>query len=88
PIDLGPEGEQVFLVLFGTGLRFRSGLPAVGAQVGGMAAEVTFAGPQPQFVAVDQINLRLPHSLQGRGEVEVALTVDGQTANPVGVSIR
>ena len=31
PIDLGPEGDQVFLSLFGTGWRFRSAESAVQA---------------------------------------------------------
>src|SRR5262249_47359002 len=36
PIDLGSEGEQVYLVLYGTGIRGRSSLGAVALQVGGM----------------------------------------------------
>lgn len=31
PIDLGPEGEQVFLILFGSGFRGRNALEAVTA---------------------------------------------------------
>ena len=64
PIDLGPEGDQVFLILFGTGIRF--GSPAgVTAKIGGMTADVLFAGPQGEFVGVDQVNSRLPRSLAG-----------------------
>ncbi len=88
PIDLGPETDQVFLVLFGTGLRSRSALSAVSLTVGGAAAEVQAAGAQGEFAGLDQVNGRLPRSLIGRGEVDVALTVDARTANVVRVSIR
>ena len=88
PIDLGPEDEQVFLLLFGTGFRGNSGLPAVSVMMGGVNAEVLFAGPQGGFVGLDQSNVRIPRNLAGRGEVDVEMTVDGKLANTVKVSIR
>jgi uncharacterized protein (TIGR03437 family) len=88
PIDLGPETDQVFLVLFGTGIRGFSALSAVTVSIGGATSAVDFAGPQGTFVGVDQINVRLSRSLIGRGEVDVGMTVDGQAANNVRVSIR
>ncbi|MGH9844818.1 MAG: hypothetical protein ACREEM_39380 [Blastocatellia bacterium] len=91
PIDFGPDtgetSDQLFLVLFGTGLRLRASLSNVAATVGGTDAPVVFAGAQGELAGLDQINLRLPRSLVGRGEVEVALTVDGQKANPVRLAI-
>ncbi|MFN0086004.1 MAG: kelch repeat-containing protein [Blastocatellia bacterium] len=88
PVDLGPDGEEVILVLFGTGIRHRTGLSAVGARIGGTDAPVLYAGPQNDFVGLDQLNIRLPRSLAGRGEVEVAIVVDGAEANPVRVRIK
>jgi uncharacterized protein (TIGR03437 family) len=88
PIDLGGEGEQVYLVLFGTGVRFRSGLSNVTARVGGTDATVSYAGAQNEFAGLDQINLLLPRSLAGRGEVDLVLTADGKIANTVKVHIR
>lgn len=89
PIDLGPESDQVFLILYGTGIRGRSALSAVTATIGGVSVPVTFAGAQGTFVGLDQINLGpLPRSLAGRGEVDVVLTVDGKTSNTVRVTIR
>ena len=88
PIDLGPETDQVFLVPYGTGFRNRSSLNAVTATVGGTAVQVTFAGAQGQLIGLDQANLRLPRTLLGRGEVDVVMTIDGQTTNTVRVSIR
>jgi len=87
PLDLGPATDQVFLVLFGTGLRFRSSLAAVTARIGGADAIVTFAGAAPG-VGLDQVNLLLPRILIGRGEVDVELTVDGKAANTVRVHVK
>lgn len=88
PIDLGPDGDQVFLILFGTGVRGRSSLAGVKATVGGVDVPVEYAGAQGTYAGLDQINLRLPRTLAGRGEVSVTLTVDGKQANPVKVSFR
>jgi uncharacterized protein (TIGR03437 family) len=92
PIDLGPDlganSDRVFLVLFGTGLRGRSGLASALARIGCDDAMIAFAGAQGALVGVDQINLLIPRSQSGRGELEVALTVDGATANPVRINIK
>jgi uncharacterized protein (TIGR03437 family) len=88
PIDLGSDAETVFLILYGTGIRFRSSLTAVTASIGGTAAQVDFVGPAPGLVGLDQVNVRLPRSLVRRGEVEIALTVDGLSANLVRVNIK
>jgi len=88
PLDLGPESDVVFLVLFGTGIRHRSDLSAVSARIGGVDAPVGYAGLAPGFVGLDQVNVIIPRSLIGRGEVDVVLVVDGKVANTVKVSIR
>jgi uncharacterized protein (TIGR03437 family) len=88
PIDLGVESDQVFLVLFGSGIRNRSSLASVSARIGGTDAQVLFAGAQNDFVGLDQVNLALPRSLAGRGEVDVVLMAEGKSANTVRVSIR
>jgi uncharacterized protein (TIGR03437 family) len=87
-IDLGPETDQVFLILFGTGVRFNSGLSATTVNIGGVSSEVLFAGAAPGFVGLDQANVRLPRSLIGRGEVEIRLSADGQQANVVTVNVK
>ncbi len=86
PIDVSAPNEQVVLTLFGLGVRFASG--AVSAMVGGGPAQVLFAGPQPQFAGVDQINILLPRALAGRGEVQVVISADGESSNPVDIRIR
>jgi uncharacterized protein (TIGR03437 family) len=93
PIDLGADsgdsGDQVYLILFGTGVRNRRAHSAVICKIGGVDAPVSLAGAQGEFAGLDQINIGpLPRSLAGRGEVDVVLTVDGKTANTVSVNIK
>jgi len=89
PIDLGPASEQVYLILYGTGFRFRNNLADTAVRVGGVGVTTLFAGAAPGFVGLDQINLGpIPRSLIGRGEVEINVTVEGKAANAVRISIR
>jgi uncharacterized protein (TIGR03437 family) len=88
PIDVGEATDQLFLVLFGTGMRGRASLTGATATIGGANAEVLFVGAQGNLVGLDQANLRLSRSLAGRGEVNVALSVDGIAANVVTVSVK
>ena len=88
PIALGAETDRVFLVLFGTGIRNRSSVANVKVLVGGVAATVTDALAQPEYAGLDQVNVLLPRSLAGRGEVDVTLMVDGRAANQVRVQIQ
>jgi len=87
-LDVGPEPEQVILLLFGTGLRWRRSMDLVRVTIGGEAAEVLYAGWQLEYDGLDQVNVRLPRSMAGRGEVEVRLEVDGKQANGVTVRVR
>ena len=86
-IDVGPDA-QVFLELFGTGIRGRSSLANVTATIGGEDVGVLFAGAQGQFPGLDQVNLSLPQSLHAHGETDVVVTVDGHVANTVRVNVH
>jgi uncharacterized protein (TIGR03437 family) len=87
PIDVSAPGEQVYLLLYGTGIRGASNLPAV--LVGGEVVNVLGAGPQGEFIGLDQVNIGpIPARLAGRGEVNILLFANGVQANPVSVSIR
>src|SRR5262249_43362058 len=88
PIDVSQEDEQVYLVLFCTGLRRRSDLSAVKVKIGGVDVSINYAGPQNQLIGLDQINALLPRNLAGRGMVDVVVTVDGKPANTVKVSMK
>lgn len=91
-LDLGAKNEQVYLVLFGTGLRRASSLATVRVEIGGIESLVLYVGQQgdqqDQLMGLDQINLLLPPGLRGRGEVAVKLTVDGKPANVVKIYIK
>lgn len=86
PIDVSVATDQVFLILYGAGFRRRSALSAVSVTMGGAPAQVLYAGAHPSYVGVDQANVLIPRALAGRGEVEIALTADGQAANIVRVN--
>jgi uncharacterized protein (TIGR03437 family) len=85
PIVMGED--QVFVSLFGTGVRKRTTLENVTCTIGGVAAPVSFAGAQG-VVGLDQINIQVPAGVRGRGEVPVLLTVDGETSNPVTLNVQ
>jgi len=85
PIDLGPQTDQVFLELFGTGSR---GGKVVTATIGGLSVPVTYAGVSG-YAGEDQINIGpLPRALAGKGAAEILVLVDGVAANAVNVSIQ
>jgi uncharacterized protein (TIGR03437 family) len=88
PIDLSNANDQVFLILYGTGVRHRGALNAVSVSVGGVDSEALFAGAQGALAGLDQVNVRLARGLAGRGDVDVVLTVEGQPANTVRVNIH
>jgi uncharacterized protein (TIGR03437 family) len=87
PIDLGPPGDQVYLSLFGTGIR-GAGSGQVSVRIQGIDAPVTFAGPQPQFADLDQVNVLLPRELAGTGDTNIVLTAAGTDAPTVRVSLK
>lgn len=87
PIDLGPTGEQVFGIFYGTGVRNAS-LSDVSATIGGVSCEVLYAGVTPGFIGLDQFNIRLERALIGRGNVDVVITVKGKVANTVRINIK
>lgn len=87
PIDLGID-TPVYLSLFGTGIRNRTSLSNVTVTINGVSVPVLYAGPQPEFAGLDQVNVALTLDLRGSGETNVLLIVDGQTANPVSVNVR
>lgn len=88
PIDLGPAGDRVFLIAFATGVRGRSALSNVQALIGGVNALVSYSGPSPGLIGLDQANIQLDRSLAGKGEVNVILIVDGRTSNAVTINIK
>jgi uncharacterized protein (TIGR03437 family) len=60
----------------------------VSAKIGGQTAQVSYASAQGGFVGLNQINVKLPRSLIGRGTVEVALSINGRAANTVKIVVK
>lgn len=83
PIRFGPIGEQMALVIYGSGWRRASGLSAVSARVGTTNVTVQFAGAQGEYPGLDQMNLVLPRSLAGSANQVLSISVDGVPANSV-----
>ena len=89
PIDLSKAGEAVYLVLFGTGMRFQSDTREAKAKAGEQAVPLLYAGTQGgNFIGLDQANLLLPVTLAGRGEMPVIISVNGKVSNAVTVVIK
>ncbi|MEO6725760.1 MAG: putative Ig domain-containing protein [Blastocatellia bacterium] len=93
PIDLGPETDLVYLILYGGGVRNRTKPENISVNLGGLVKTLNLAQfedgyASTNFVGLDQINVLLPRSLAGKGLVDVILTVDGKAANTVQVSIK
>ncbi|MEP7341246.1 MAG: IPT/TIG domain-containing protein [Acidobacteriota bacterium] len=88
PIEFTPDTAVIVLSLYGTGWRFRSSMTTTTVTIGGTNAPVLYVGAQPNLTGLDQINMELPRSLIGRGEVDVVVTVDGKAANTVRVDIK
>lgn len=86
PIDLGIPGDRVFLELYGTGIRNKTGPTenptAIKAYLGGTPLPVLYAGAQSGFFGLDQVNVELPSSLAGRNAaLHLVLYVDGRVVN-------
>lgn len=86
--DAGPASDELYLVIYGTGIRFRSTENAVVCKIGGLPVEILYAGPHGTFVGLDQINIHLPRSLKGKGEVDIILTVDGKPSNTARIKFK
>jgi uncharacterized protein (TIGR03437 family) len=86
PLPIDVTSGQVYLLLFGTGVR---NAKTVVATVGNQNVPVLYAGPQGTFVGEDQINIGpLPASLAGAGAVALQLTADGVNANKASITIQ
>jgi uncharacterized protein (TIGR03437 family) len=91
PIDLGPDTDRVFLILFLTGLRNAPNTDGnngngsaenVRVLVGGALQSSTFAGAQGTFAGLDQVNVEIPRSLldptiPGSRQINVSVKVPG-----------
>ncbi len=78
PISLQPAADTFYLLLYGTGF---DNAKSVTVTINGQTFTPAYFGPQGTFAGLDQVNVLLPASLAGAGQVNVSITVDGQTSN-------
>jgi uncharacterized protein (TIGR03437 family) len=86
PISFGTD--SLLLVLYGTGIRGASSMSNVTVNIANLNLPVSFAGAQPTIAGLDQVNVALPASLKGRGQVVLTVTVDGQASNMVQLAFQ
>jgi uncharacterized protein (TIGR03437 family) len=83
PLSMAPS-DTVIVEFFGTGFRHISSPAAFTVLINGHAEPYQYAGAQGD-TGLDQLNVQLPHSLAGTGQVSVALSVQ-DTLNNVTVA--
>lgn len=83
-IQSSNPAEEVYLVLFGTGFR---NAPSVTPQVrmGDVVAEASYFGAHRDFVGLDQINVKVPRALLGKGAQPVVVTHGAKQSNTVSI---
>lgn len=95
-------GEQLYLILYGSGLRYAPNsdgntangvAESVEVTIGGVNAEVIYAGAAPGFVGLEQINLRIPDNVLSSPNTTVTVKARDvlnnlKQANAVTISIQ
>ena len=84
-IKLASPTDQVFLQLYGTGIRHAS---KVTAAINGAPLTLVYVGQQGTYPGLDQVNLQLPTALKASGALNVVVTAEGQAANDVMIVIQ
>lgn len=87
-LDLGVESDVIVLALFGTGWRTPPPATTVAVKIAGIECPVEYAGPQPTSEGLDQLNVRLPRALIGKGDVIVEVQFNSTKANSVQLKIK
>jgi uncharacterized protein (TIGR03437 family) len=86
PLNLAACSETI-VELWGTGIDLSNGT-SVQVTIGAVTASVLYAGPQGYYPGVDQINVVVPQSLAGSGNVPIVLSAGGLTSNTVNLTIQ
>lgn len=85
PIDFGSKDDVLYLILYGTGLRWLSSQSAATVTLRGVPLPVLYIGPADGFFGLDQINVGpIPRSL-GSGPAVIQFQADNISANPVDI---
>lgn len=79
PLGIGPS-DTVVVEFFGTGFRHLSSPAALTVQINGQAVAFQYAGAQGD-TGLDQLNVQLPYSLAGSGQVNLVMSVQDTVDN-------
>ena len=85
PLSVGGTGDTLYVALYGTGIR---GAASVQCFVGGQSVPVLYAGAVAAYAGLDQVNISIPRSLAGAGDVRVYLVADGVVSNAVVLKVQ
>lgn len=82
-LPLADDGQQLYLILFGTGWRHATGANSARIRIGDQLIQAIYCGRQSDMAGLDQINLLLPSGMRVRGDLKLELSIDGKSANHV-----
>ncbi len=85
PVSVGGAGDTLYVALYGTGIR---GAAAVQCYVAGQSVPVLYAGAVAADPGLDQVNISIPKSLAGSGDVRVYLVADGTASNVASLTFQ
>lgn len=88
PIGFGPEGERLYLILWGTGFGGLTSSMIATVRIGAVTPPVLYAGWGLDVPGLDQVSVELPRTLAGKGKQPVAFRANGRIANLVSVTFR
>jgi uncharacterized protein (TIGR03437 family) len=95
-VSAGTSAQPNILVLYGTGIRYTPAqnptdpngvAESVTVKLQGVTASVQYAGPAPNFVGLDQINVVIPPEMSGLGSVNVVLSTNNRSSNAVTIKL-
>lgn len=84
PLNVGGATDTLYVELYGTGIR---GAASVQCLAAGVSVPVLYSGPSAS-AGLDQVNITIPQSLQGTGDVRLYVVADGVASNVVGLKIQ
>jgi uncharacterized protein (TIGR03437 family) len=85
PLSLGGSTDTLYIELYGTGIRSAA---SVQCFVAGQSLPCLYAGPVAAYAGLDQVNISIPKTLAGTGDVRVYVVADGVASNVVGLKIE
>jgi uncharacterized protein (TIGR03437 family) len=86
PVDRSSPDDELYLVLYATGIRNHSA--PVTVTINGQVCASEYAGPHPTYPGLDQVNVHLPAGAFDAGTATVQLTADGIASNTVTILLQ